>query len=246
MQSREADRPHASATSHAGQTVFYKMDLAKLTFREIRNRASSHFAFLLGALTKILRLPQRLQYGFAPESASILELREVPRHVVQACDAAARQCEEQHFVRRFATTCPVIGDQEGYNIVLANRERTVLAVVAFARLGQAKNVSIGLFSILANGPVFSTTNARPATDAPPGFEPVRHLGATPAQLVKWHAQRLREIQIARPLELDEVGQRQLCLDILQRVFEFNRSRGVWAPVRPEEAERLRLETRSAT
>jgi hypothetical protein len=149
-------------------------------------------------------------------------------------------------VRRFAVAAPFVGDQKGGSVVLANRDRTILASAAYARAGTVNEVIIGLISKLEDGRIASTTGARQRLEPPPGFLASYRVGATVAELVAWHTQLLAHLKKARALVLDDVAQRQLLLDNSQRIFDFHRARGVLVPMSPAEVERLRAEAPAST
>ncbi len=133
---------------------------------------------------------------------------------------------------------PTIGDQQGTTIVHVNRERTILAVAAFRSLGKIAETTIDMVSLWSDGRVVSTTNARPRLVFPPGFETVHRVGASVPELVSWHQEFLGKITQGKPLELDEVAQRQLLLDSQHHVFEHHRQRGVWSPLSWAQAEKM--------
>jgi hypothetical protein len=241
MPTRTDEHLYARGAPSGAESDFYKIDGTKLSFAEIRRMAPGYFALLIASAAKILRRPLRARFGCAYERVRIIELADAPPHLAEELAAALAQCESQGFVRRFAVSAPCVGDQQGASVVLANRDRTVLASAAYARAGTLKEVIIGLISKLADGRIVSTTGAGQRLEPPPGFLASYRAGATVAELVAWHTQLLAHLKAVRALVLDDVAQRQLLLDNSQRIFDFHRARGVLVPMTSAEVERLRAQ-----
>ncbi|MGD9722316.1 MAG: hypothetical protein AB7O59_11255 [Pirellulales bacterium] len=239
MSSPATENPFAAPATDAAQSPFYRVDIRRMTYRELRDCSPSDFAFAIQALAKFLGLPFHFPFGFAHERARVLELGEVSEQLPGELEPLLSQCEAEGFARRFGFQVPLVGDQEGINVVLANRPRTTLCSVIHSRVGKLQETVLVLVSRLSDGRILGTTNSKPRLLAPPGFERVHRVDATAAELIQFHAERLNKLARVTVVELDDVAQRQLLLDNAERIFAFHRARGVWVPMNEPEVRRLR-------
>ena len=236
----ERRRTAPAADAAESQSGYYTTDISRLTFAELRRiTAPNKLAFLLVAGAKVVRRPWRTGLALAYESVRIAELTDVPPKQLEILAGPLGGCERAGFTRRFALAVPMLGDQEGVNVVHVNRDRTVLACAIYIRALANRHASVTLQSKLADGFVMATSNARRQMNAPPEFLSEHLPGARVVDLAERHRIRLRDQGTSQSQVLDDVAQRQFLLDNAQRSFEFQRDRGIFVPLTREEVARLR-------
>lgn len=246
MQPRTVENTQASPASGSSRSAYYRLDTTRLTFAELwRHSSPSYLGFVIAAVAKIVRRSLPARIGFAPELNRLIDVGDVPQHAMRKLEGLIARCEQQGFVRRFALLPNVVGDAEGWNVVLSNRDRTVLAGIVYAKSRGLTEIVATFISKLSDGGIVTTTNGKHRLNVPPGFLTAHHVGATVEELVKIHTARVNELPRVRPLVVDDVAQRQLFLDTAQRSLDYFRQRGVWVPLCEEELERLRSTTAPA-
>jgi hypothetical protein len=239
MQTRAVENPFASPHTNAGQSAYYRTDLSKLSYRELRRMAPNYLVFLLAVVfAKVLRMRGKVIYGVAYEAARIVELPQLAPESIESLEAKLHECEAQGFVRRFGMTVPMVGAIERASVMLSNRDRTILAECIYIRVLKRLEIVVALVSKLADGRVLVTKDGRHGLDPPPAMVTVDCTGAAVADLFATHQARLRQLRNVRALVLDDVAQRQLLLDNTQYICEYGRERGVFMPLTNAEVERL--------
>ena len=105
--------------------------------------APNYLVFLLAVFfAKVLRLRGKPMYGVAYEAARIVELPQLAPATIEILAAKLHECEAQGFVQRFGLSVPMVGAVEGANVVLSNRERTILAECVYARMSKRLEVVV--------------------------------------------------------------------------------------------------------
>jgi hypothetical protein len=230
----------ASVTSPGSPPVYYRTDLTRASLREIwRSASPSYTAGVAAILRKLLRRPWPATFALAAAHPRIVELADVPERLNSIMSDAVRACRQAGFAPRFGLVVPSVGDQENATIVLSTKDTKQLATVAYSRVGAVQGVVVTILSLLRDGRVLSTTNARQGLDEPPDYVAGYHVGAGVPVLVKRHTARIDELNDIRPVALDDLARRQLMLDLQERKLAFLSERGLLVPMTQAEVERLR-------
>ncbi len=195
---------------------------------------------MLGVLAgaKIFHVKLRSVIATAPQCTRIVDLADVPSEAMEHLADTSAALQSAGFGPRFAVAVPTIGDRETVSVVHVNRARTIMAVASFKRAGAAIEPVVEMLSLWSDGRVVGTTNAWPRLVPPPGFETVCRFGASVNELVQWHQDFLAKITKGKPLELNEVAQRQLLLDSQHHAFEHHLQRGVWSQLSWAQVEKI--------
>jgi hypothetical protein len=219
--------------------VYYRTDLTRATLREIWRSASPSYAAGVAAIfRKLLRRPWPATFALAAGHPRIVELADLPERASNILSDAVRACRQAGFAPRFGLLVPSVGDQENATIVLSTKDTKQLATIAYCRVGTVQGIVVTILSLLRDGRVLSTTNARQGLNEPPEYLPTYHIGAAVPVLVKRHAARIEESKDIRPVALDDLARRQLMLDLQERKLAFLSQRGLLVPMTQAEVERL--------
>lgn len=213
---------------------FYTSKLAALRYVEIWRIAESWGAFLNGALTKALNLPRTTNIALkAFEPFKALREDELSTTAREKLLAALESCRQQGFQFAFYSTTEQRGPNEAYAARCLNEEGTIAAVAIWVRVRVQhivkENFVYCLESWLDNGTVLSTINHRRKLDAPAGFERVHVPGATLADLLRLHTDRLSGLPRDRVIRLDHDRLLELINANKRRAAEFHIRRGFWVP-----------------
>jgi hypothetical protein len=231
MASRSGVDPSASATLPGSQVVYYRTDLTKATLREIWRTASpSYSAGIAAILRKLLGRPWPATFALAAGHPRIVELANVPERVTERTAEVVRACRQSGFAPRFGFIVPSVGDQENATIILSTKDTKQLATIAYSRVGTVQGVVVTLLSLLRDGRVLATSNARQGLDEPPGYLAGYDVGAAVPVLVKRHAARIEEMKDIRPVALDDLARRQFMLDLQERKLALLGQRGLLVPM----------------
>jgi hypothetical protein len=245
MRSSSAENPTApESAAPTDLSPYYCLNTARVTFRELRHCSSGIFGFGALAGAKILQLKLRSVIVTEPQCTRIVDLAEVPSEVLEHLADTSAALQSEGLGPRFALVMPTIGNGENVTVIHVNRARTILASVAFHNAGSAADIVVEMISLWSDGHVVGATNAWPQLSPPPGFQTVYRIGASVGELVNWHQAFLTKITRGRPLELDEVAQRQLLLDNWHHAFEHHRQRGVWSQLSWAQVEKIAGKSRA--
>lgn len=213
---------------------FYTSRLAALRYVEIWRIAETWGAFLNGALTKALKLPRTSNMAIkALEPFKVLREDELSATAREKLLGAFESCREQGFRFAFYSTTEQRGPNEAYAARCLNDEGTIAAVAIWVRVRVQHIIKESfvycLESWLDNGTVVSTINHRRKLDAPEGFERVHVPGATLADLLRLHVERLNGIPPDRVVRLDYDRLLELLNANKRRAAAFHIRRGFWVP-----------------
>jgi hypothetical protein len=234
------DNPFAAPTAGVAESSFFKSVATRLTFRELWwNTRPNVLSFAIVSLFKLLRVRLPAPFGFAPENLRLIDVAELPVGPQRAMADQIAACARLGFTPRLAEVVPCAGDAEGYGVILANRERSMCAMVNCVRFIRRIEVQVTFTSRLSNGLRISTTNAPRRLLAPPDFESLYLPGTSADDLLRAQQLRLLEIGDAWPVVMDDEGLRQFIRENERLSREFHLGRGVWARMTIAEVDRLR-------
>ena len=217
---------------------FYTTKLTALRYAELWRITSRWDSFIYGALAKALRWPTTSSTAFkALDPFKVLREDELSTIAREKLMPAIVSCRELGLEPAFYCTNERRGPNEAYGAHCLNQPGTISAGLTWVQV-RVKHVikerlTCSLHSWLRDGAVLSISNQRPMFDAPEIFQRLHLPGATMAELLRRHSERLQAMDLERVVRLD----RDQLLDRMnankRRIAEFHIRRGVWVP-QPEE------------
>lgn len=213
---------------------FYTSKLTALRYGELWRIANRwhHFAFAALAKTLRWRIPSNTAFK-ALDPVQVLDESELPEKAREKLLPVVESCREQGLQLALYYTVERRDPNQGYAANFLNPSGTLAAAMHWHRIrvGQIVKEQLSCFiqSWLDDGRVLSTSNQRRMLDAPEGFERMHVPGASIAELLRIHTERLQTIPPDRVLSLDRNGLLQRVNANKRLVAEFHIRRGFWVP-----------------
>lgn len=225
--------------------IYYRADTTRMTFRELWRISSRWPVFLTGCVNKVFGIRVPVQWAIRHElTIKPLHAEEVPENALQMLEPFVEEFEQMGARLAFYQTTPAVGNLEGYSAVLAPPEHNAVVQVVWAKtqISRRGKTSFGcaITSQLQDGAFFTTTNLASKFKKPPEFRVLRLRGAAPTDLARRHQQALAECGSPAIMIRNDEQIKNVLLDIKQRNFEWQMSRGVYVLLTAEELARLGL------
>lgn len=214
------------------QDGYYTSKLSALRYAELWRTVDRWDHFVFAAIAKTLRLPLVSSFTFkAIEPLRLLDERELPDAAREKLLRVVQTCSELHLEFAFYCTGEFHGPTEAYAVHFLNQTGTTGLGTNWVRVRVRHVVKETLTSFavtwLDDGTVLTTSNQRQRLDAPAIFQRMHLPGASVADLLRIHAERLQAIPSSRilPLDRDRLLER---MNANKRIIaSFHIRRGVW-------------------
>lgn len=213
---------------------FYTSKLTALRYGELWRIANRWHHFAFAAIAKTLRWPVPSNTAFkALDPVQVLDESELPEKAREKLLPVVASCHEQGLQLAFYYTVERRDPNESYAAVFLNQSGTISVMTNWlrVRVGQIVKEQLSCFiqSWLDDGRVLSTSNQRQMLDAPERFERRHAPGASIANLLRIHAERLQAISPGRVLSLDRDRLLERLNANKRLIAEFHIRRGFWVP-----------------
>jgi hypothetical protein len=231
--------------------VYYRSDVARLTFRELWRITRNWPAFFNGCFVKAFGLSAPARWAVQHELAvRVLRAEELPEIALHALQPHIQQFQHSGSQFLFYYSNPTVGKLEGYAAALISRDCNALITVVWVRAEISERgtqrLSCNITSKLQDGTFFTTSNNPPTFNLPPEFKVRRLRSASPAELVQEHQDALM-VRSLLPIPIyDECQVKDMLIDIKRRRFEWQVSRGVYVLLKEEERAQLGIATTDNT
>ncbi|HJT34083.1 MAG TPA: hypothetical protein VJ783_18700 [Pirellulales bacterium] len=213
---------------------FYTSKLTALRYVELWRIANRWHHFAFAALAKTLRWTVPSNTAFkALEPIKLVDKSELPEKAREKLLPVVESCRELALQLAFYYTVERRDPNESYAAEFLNQSGTSSVMTNWVRVraGQIVKEQLSCFvqSWLDDGGVLSTSNQRRMLDAPEMVERVHVPGASIADLLQIHTERLQTISPSRVLLLDRDRLLER-LNVNKRLIaEFHIRRGFWVP-----------------
>ncbi len=216
--------------------VFYTQRLAALRYVELWRTCSNWRSFLGGSLSKALRLPGTIHTAFRPFAPlRVLDERELTASGREKVVPLLESCRQLGLQLAFYCAGERRDSFESFASQCLNQSGTIAAALLWARVCARRTVIERLHCVLQSwlndDVVLSTSNQRQMLDAPAVFQRMHLPGASIADLLRIHSERLQNVPLGhvRVLDRDRLLERMNADKRL--IAEFHVRRGFWVPAR---------------
>lgn len=218
---------------------WYRVDPNRFTCRELwRLSGRGLLPFALALYRKFFNVQLPVKYGYAfPPTLQLIELSRLPDRPGEALGTVMSIAERHGFRFVFCQQGITLGDTLGFSMVLVNSDGMTFGNATWVKTA-AREEATFVVSSRVEDRLLLTSNEPRRIDYPPEFD-IWHLpGKSIDDLVEIHWKRINKVSRSRlqPAVADQAVQRVLANR--QRYHEFQRARGVHAPMTREEVERL--------
>lgn len=213
---------------------FYTSKLTALRYLELWRIANRwhHFAFAAIAKTVRWRIPSNTAFK-ALDPVQVLDESELPEKARETLLPVVASCHEQGLQLAFYYTVERRDPNQGYAANFLNPSGALAAAMHWHRIRAGhivkEQLSCFIQSWLDDGRVLSTSNQRHMLDAPEMVERVHVPGASIADLLRIHTERLQTISPSRVLLLDRDRLLERLNANKRLIAEFHIRRGFWVP-----------------